>query len=41
MWWLLPVNPALDRWGQEDLEFKAYLGYIVRPCLKKQKRISS
>jgi hypothetical protein len=27
-------NPSTQR--HEDLEFKANLGYIVRPCLKKQ-----
>jgi hypothetical protein len=30
----MPVIPALGRLWQEDLEYQASLGYIVRPCLK-------
>jgi hypothetical protein len=29
------VIPALGRLGQEDPDFKASLGYTVRPCFKK------
>jgi hypothetical protein len=29
----MPVIPALRRPIQEDLEFKASLDYIARPCL--------
>jgi hypothetical protein len=36
--WHTPIIPALRRLRQEDLEFKASLGYIVRPSPKKRKR---
>jgi hypothetical protein len=29
-------NPVLGRLRQEDHKFKANVGYIGRPCLKKQ-----
>jgi hypothetical protein len=39
MWWHMPVILVLWRFRQEHLEFKASLGYIVRNCLKKEKKI--
>jgi hypothetical protein len=30
VWWYMLIISALGRQGQEDLEFKASLGYIVR-----------
>jgi hypothetical protein len=32
----MPVIPTLRRLWQEDYEFKASLGYMARPCFKKQ-----
>jgi hypothetical protein len=33
-----PVIPAPRRLRQEDREFEGCLGYIVKPCVKKEKK---
>jgi hypothetical protein len=39
-WWYRPIISELGRLKQEDLEFKASLDYIARPCPKKKKKLS-
>jgi hypothetical protein len=37
-WWCIPVIIALGRQSQKHHEFQASLGYIVKPCLKQQRK---
>lgn len=37
VWWCTPVNPGFGRLRQEDLKFKASLGYIVSKTLSQDK----
>jgi hypothetical protein len=37
--WCTLVIPPLRRQRQEDCELKVNLGYIMRPCLKKKKKV--
>jgi hypothetical protein len=34
----MPVIPVLCRLRQDDLKFKASLGYVDRTCLKKKRK---
>jgi hypothetical protein len=35
-WWFMPIIPALGRLRKEDRKFEVSLGYLARPCLKKE-----
>jgi hypothetical protein len=36
MWWRTSAAPVFKMLRQEDCEFKANLGYIMIPCIRKQ-----
>jgi hypothetical protein len=38
LWMFTPIIPAVERQKQEDWEFGARVGYMVKPCLKKKKK---
>jgi hypothetical protein len=37
-WWYASIISALGKLRQEDHKFETSLGYVERPCLKKQKQ---
>jgi hypothetical protein len=39
VWWNTPVIPVLRKLRQEDCEFQASLGYIVKTLLKNENSI--
>jgi hypothetical protein len=41
VWWYIPVISALGSQRQENCKSEASLGYIVRPCIKKEEDVQA
>jgi hypothetical protein len=39
-WWHMLAIPVFGRLRQDDQEFQASLGYLIRTCLKKRRKKS-
>jgi hypothetical protein len=38
VWWCVPVLPVFPKQRKENFKFKANMGDIVKPCLKKKEK---